>query len=90
MPRVIYSLIFDFRTLSGATRQLVAPLDAAGQSPHCLPVPPKQRVIDLRVGDFVRHGRNVDEIAAVRAYREADWPDGATRLAEGYEVRRAG
>ncbi len=90
MPRVIYSLIFDLRTLSGSTRQLVAPLNDAGQSPHCRAVPPKQRVIDLRVGDFVRHGQNVYEIAAVRAYREAQWPDGATRMAEGYEVRAAG
>ena len=90
MPRIIYSLLFDLRALGGSKLQLVAPLDAAGQSPHCRAVPPKQRVIDLRVGDFVRHGREAYEITAVRAYREAKWPAEEKRLLDGYEVRSAG
>ncbi len=87
MPRVIYSLLFDLRTLEAGSVQLVAPLNAVGQSRHCRAVPPKQRVIDLRIGDFIRHGRHVYEVVGIRAYREANWPEGAKRLMEGYEVR---
>ena len=70
----------------GQSVQLIAPLDATGQSQHCRALPPKQRVIDLREGDWIRHKGNVHRIVSVRAYREAVVRDGAA-VGEGYVVR---
>ena len=56
MPRIIYSLKFDLgQTANGEIIQLIAPLDPSGQSPYCKAMPPKKRVIDLRVGDYIWH-----------------------------------
>ena len=71
MPRIIYSLEFDIADPDRPQQLLglIAPLNRAGQSPHCRPIG-KGRVIDLRVGDQLTHqGRCVD-IRAVRAYRQ--------------------
>ena len=91
MPRIIYSLKFDLgRTPNGEIMQLIAPLDPRGQSPYCRPCMPKRRIIDLRVGDQVSHGRRTYLIEGVEAYRENRI--GQERLesnppTEGYVVR---
>jgi hypothetical protein len=71
MHRIIYSLKFDLEPgPDGQRRQLLAPLDRHGQSPHCRPEG-KRRVIDLRDGDWVRHGKNRYRIRKVSSYRDA-------------------
>ena len=58
MPRIIYSLQLDlYPNATAKLLQLIAPLDAHGQSPHIRPQPPKKRVVDLRPGDWLRHRR---------------------------------
>ena len=93
MPRIIYSLKFDFgRTPNGEMMQLIAPLDPCGQSPHCRPCMPKRRVIDLRVGDQVWHGRRTYLIEGVEAYRENRIDVERPRTdppTEGYVVRES-
>ena len=54
----------------GEMFQLIAPLDAQGHSPHIRPQPPKKRVVDLRLGDWLRHGGHRFRIRAMRAYRQ--------------------
>jgi len=90
MRRIIYSLKFDLgRTLTGETVQLIAPLDSHGQSPHCRPIQ-KERVIDLRVGDFMKHRGRSYIIDGIEAYREA-WLEQhrlqEESVTEGYVVR---
>ena len=87
MPRIIYSLKFDLgRSLAGEIVQLIAPLDSGGRSRHCRPVR-KRRVIDLRVGDFLRHRGRSYIIDGVEAYREA-WMDESPKAppTEGFVV----
>ena len=43
--------------------ELIVPLDRNGHAQHARPIPPKTRAIDLRVGDWLRHGRNVYRIS---------------------------
>ena len=89
MPRLIYSLIFDLSDPADELRivQLVAPLDRTGQSPHCRPMPPKQRTVDLRIGDELRHKDKKYVVKDVRAYREAEDASTDTNDADGYFVR---
>ena len=88
MPRVIYSLLFTFETPPPEIVQLVVPLDRAGQSVNGLakPVPPKQRIIDLRVGDWLRFRDKVRKITAIKAYRDGQWERGGDPP-DGYVVR---
>ncbi len=89
MPRIIYSLCFELdHNVPGESVQLIAPLDPSGQSPFCRAVPPKQRVIDLRIGDWIRHGGKVRQIIGVAAYRDAMIAEGCERR-EGYVVKAA-
>ncbi len=82
MRRLIYSLLFELDCHQ--LTELVAPLDARGQSPHCQPEPPKQRVIDLRPSDLLRFKDSTYRIRSVQAYREhwldeqaaAEWNNG--------------
>jgi len=61
MPRIIFSLVFELEPVKpSGPQQLIAPLDAHGQARFCRAAPPKQRVIDLRVGDWVRLGGTVN------------------------------
>jgi len=89
-PRIIYGLKFDLGcTLTGEVVQLIAPLDSQGRSPHCRPIRNK-RVIDLRVGDFIRHRGRSYIIDGIEAYREAwlDQPElQEEAVTEGYVVR---
>ena len=88
MPRIIYSLQFDlFPRKPGELAQLIAPLDARGQSPHCKAEPPKQRVIDLRVGDWVRHRSGRYRVQAIRAYRDNFVDDSNVPAGDGYLVK---
>jgi hypothetical protein len=90
MPRVIYSLAFELEPEKpGTSRMLVVPLDANGQSTNGLTkaVAPKQRIIDLRVGDWLTFQRRAYKIVGVSAYRDARWADGVRQSAEGYVVR---
>ena len=91
MPRIIYSLKFDLgRTPRGEIIQLIAPLDPRGQSPHCEAIMPKRRVIDLRQGDEIWHGRRACLIKGVEAYRENRISKERLRTdppTEGYVVR---
>jgi hypothetical protein len=88
MPRVIYSLLFTFETPPPEIVQLVVPLNRDGQSVNGLakPVPPKLRIIDLRVGDWLRFRNTVRKITAITAYRDAYWEHGG-EPAESYVVR---
>jgi len=82
MRRLIYSLLFELDC--DQLTELVAPLDARGQSPHCRPEPPKERVIDLRPSDLLRFKDRTYRIRSVQAYREhwldeqaaAEWNNG--------------
>lgn len=92
MPRIIYSLLFELEPEKpGTTLSLVVPLNADGQSTNGLRkgVLPKPRVIDLRVGEWLTFQRRAYKIVGVRAYRDAQWSEGATRSMEGYEVKTA-
>jgi hypothetical protein len=91
MPRVIYSLLFTFEVPSPQILQLIVHIDRNGQSASGLAtaVPPKQRIIDLRVGDWLRHRGKVRKITAIGVYRDAYYAEGAARFpffSEGYEV----
>ncbi len=56
MPRVIYSLMFTFEAPPPTIVQLIVPLNREGQSENGLAkaVPPKQRIICLCIGDWLR------------------------------------
>ncbi len=92
MPRIIYSLFFELcpRKTSEAVEQLelIVPLDAEGQSPHCCAEPPKTRVIDLRPGDWVRHRTGRYRIRAIRTYRDGQIKaETVADAVDGYVVR---
>lgn len=89
MPRIIYSLQLDlYPRRPGELLELIAPLDANGQSPHCRALPPKSRMIDLRPGDHVHHKTGRYRIKSVKAYRDATIrAEAAPHVADGYVVR---
>ncbi len=92
MPRLIYSLLFTFESPPPTIVQLVVPLNRDGQAANGLAkaVPPKQRIIDLRIGDWLRFRDTVRKIVAVEAYRDARWEgDWRTLSPDGYIVREA-
>ena len=69
MPRTIYSLQLDlYPRATGKLLQLIAPLDAHGQSPHIRPQPPKKRVVDLPPGDRLRHWGRPFRVKAIRVH----------------------
>jgi hypothetical protein len=48
-------VLFRHRGIStGEWVQLITPLDADGQTAHARAVAPKERIIDLRVGNYLR------------------------------------
>lgn len=87
--RLIFSLLLDITPRDakpGELCQLVVPLrrdgNAAGRSG--LPRPPKQRTIDLRVGDGILSNGTWRTVLGIEAYRE-HWltEDEATNLEHG-------
>jgi hypothetical protein len=93
MPRLIYSLLFELAPGPEADQpvELIVPLAPDGQSKYVEAEPPKGTVIDLRVGDWCRHGSlGRRKIRDIRAYRDTYFP--ASRrphLHDGYFVQRA-
>jgi hypothetical protein len=73
MPRVIYELMF---VLEGPLPQIVEAIVGLNCHGQCAkgrakPVPPKQRIIDLRVGDWLRFRNTVRKITAIEALHDA-------------------
>ncbi len=63
-------------------------LDRDGQSEDCRAVPPKQRVINLRIGDQVRFEDAQHEILNVTAFRETSIePELLGEISDGYLVQ---
>ncbi len=90
-----YCHVANCRSESNCTRRSLL-LDRSanryGQSENGLAKagPPKQRIIDLRVGDWLRFRDTVRKIFAVGAYRDARWEgDWRTPSRDGYIVCEA-
>ena len=87
--RIIFSVEIEIEPPAGVhSACLIVPLDRAGQGVHTREVPPKHRVIDLRVGDYLMHRAERRKILGVKAYREWQWPDDNRPPAVGYIVGR--
>lgn len=89
VDRIIFSLKFELESIGTLERvQLITPLDAHGQTAHARAVPPKARIIDVRVGDWLRHRSEVYGVLDVRAYRDTRVAETTMLLAgEGYRYR---
>jgi hypothetical protein len=89
MQRIIFSIQLTLKPPSdGEVVQLIAVLDRDGQSKDCRAVPPKQRVIDLRIGDQVWFEDAQHEILNVTAFRETNIePELLGEIADGYLVQ---
>lgn len=73
--RIIYSLKFEIEpppdSKPGVSCQLIVPLDRQGNSINgSLPRPPKQRMIDVRAGDYLLFAKQWRNVLGVAAYRD--------------------
>ena len=86
--RTIYCLRFELESEAGTT-ELYVWLTPDGQSDvgGATAIPPVERIIDLRPGNWIRHGGNVRRIVSVEAYRALNSPGEAGRSRDGYTSR---
>lgn len=73
--RIIWSLQFDIEPPAGSkpgvSCQLIVPLDRQGNSLNGgKPRPPKTRMIDVRVGDYLMFAKRWQKVLGVKAYRD--------------------
>jgi len=87
MPyRIIYSLHFDLEPgPSGGPRQLIVPLCPDGTAANIDPMPPKERAIDLRDGDYFTFQRNRERIVHIKAYRQ-NYCENQPQTVDGFVV----
>jgi hypothetical protein len=91
--RIIYSIELQLEpepgSSPGSSAVIVLPLNRAGMSTasNGKPRPPKQRTIDLRVGDFVMVNKQWRKILGVSAYRDAWFEGEPADDSSGYLVR---
>ena len=69
MPRIIYSLQLELDpNTKGQPIELIVPLKPDGNADRTRPLPPKQRMIDVRAGDFIHSPSGRHKVLSVKAY----------------------